>query len=105
MLTLILGGRCSGKHAFAATLENAGTLVELNALVRAHPAESPALLAARVPAAGDCTVLCTEVGCGVVPADPTDTAYRECVGRCACLLAARAQRVYRLCAGIAQRIQ
>lgn len=45
-------------------------------------------------------VLCREVGCGLVPIDPADRAWREAVGRLACRLAEEAQGVVRLWCGL-----
>ena len=45
-------------------------------------------------------VIATEVGAGVVPADPAERAAREAAGRLACLLAARADRVVRVFCGL-----
>ena len=45
-------------------------------------------------------VIATEVGGGVVPADPTERAAREAAGRLSCLLAQRAQAVVRVFCGI-----
>jgi adenosyl cobinamide kinase/adenosyl cobinamide phosphate guanylyltransferase len=45
-------------------------------------------------------VVCDEVGCGVVPADPQERQYREEVGRAACRLAGEAERVERMVCGI-----
>lgn len=50
-------------------------------------------------------VIATEVGGGVVPADPTARAKREAAGRLACLLAARADTVVRVCCGIPQLLK
>ena len=47
-------------------------------------------------------VIATEVGGGVVPADPGDRAGRERAGRLACLLAERADTVVRVCCGLPQ---
>lgn len=44
--------------------------------------------------------ICNEVGCGVVPVDPAQRAWREQVGRLCCRLAARAQRVERIFCGL-----
>ncbi|MEL7610803.1 MAG: bifunctional adenosylcobinamide kinase/adenosylcobinamide-phosphate guanylyltransferase [Bacillota bacterium] len=46
-------------------------------------------------------VICDEVGCGIVPADPWQREARELTGRIACALAGRARRVYRVALGIA----
>lgn len=50
-------------------------------------------------------VLCDEVGCGVVPAERELDIWREAVGRLCCDLAARADTVYWVRAGIAQKIK
>ena len=45
-------------------------------------------------------VIVTEVGGGVVPADPDERAAREAAGRLSCLLAKRAETVIRVFCGI-----
>ncbi len=50
-------------------------------------------------------VLCDEVGCGVVPIKREQDNWREAVGRLCCDLAARADAVYWVRAGIAQQIK
>ncbi len=52
-----------------------------------------------------CVVVCNEIGCGIVPAQKKDRDYREQVGRVACAVAKRADAVYRVQAGIAQKIK
>ena len=46
-----------------------------------------------------------EVGCGVVPVDKEERQYREAVGAAGQELAARAEKVYRVTAGIPVRIK
>ena len=50
-------------------------------------------------------VIATEVGGGVVPMDPAERAAREAAGRLACLLAARAATVVRVCCGLPQLLK
>lgn len=50
-------------------------------------------------------VLCDEVGGGVVPAEREPDIWREAVGRLCCDLAERADTVYWVRAGIAQKIK
>lgn len=50
-------------------------------------------------------VLATEVGGGVVPLDPAERERREQAGRLACLLAARADTVIRVCCGLPQLLK
>ncbi len=47
-------------------------------------------------------VIATEIGGGVVPADPQERAKREAAGRLACCLAERADTVIRICCGLPQ---
>ena len=46
-----------------------------------------------------------ELGCGIVPIDREDRAWREASGRASVKLAGRACQVYRLVCGIASRIK
>ncbi len=50
-------------------------------------------------------IIMREVGSGVVPMDREEREWREAVGRVSCLFAERAARVYRLLAGIPQRLK
>jgi len=47
-------------------------------------------------------VIASEVGGGVVPADPAERAAREAAGRLSCLLARRAETVVRVVCGLPQ---
>lgn len=47
-------------------------------------------------------VIATEIGGGVVPIDVRDRVRREAAGRLACILAARADTVIRVCCGLPQ---
>lgn len=47
-------------------------------------------------------VIASEIGGGVVPADPEERAAREAAGRLACLLARRADTVVRVVCGLPQ---
>ncbi len=44
--------------------------------------------------------ICDEVGCGVVPVERQERAWREAVGRCCVALAARAELVERVFCGL-----
>ena len=50
-------------------------------------------------------VIQTEIGGGVVPIDPAEREKREAAGRLACLLAARADTVIRVCCGLPQLLK
>ena len=47
-------------------------------------------------------VIATEIGGGIVPADPEEREKREAAGRLACRLAERADTVIRVCCGLPQ---
>ncbi len=46
-----------------------------------------------------------ELGCGVVPMDYADRAYRETAGRIGCFLARQAREVYRVVCGVETQIK
>lgn len=50
-------------------------------------------------------VIATEVGGGVIPADPRERADREAAGRLACLLADRADTVVRVYCGMPRALK
>ena len=53
----------------------------------------------------DCTVLCDEIGNGIVPMEAFEREYRERTGRILIELAKRAEEVVRVLCGIGQRIK
>ena len=50
-------------------------------------------------------VIATEIGGGLVPVNAAQRAQREAAGRLACLLAARADTVVRVCCGLPQLLK
>ena len=50
-------------------------------------------------------IVCNELGCGVVPIDAGERAWRERTGRLCCELAKQADAVYRVTCGIGTRIK
>lgn len=122
-LIMIIGGMAQGKHAFAAQFAPArcidGLAAQIRDAVRAGRdpmAEANAfvrmIVTTRESAASDdraetqdLVLIYPEVGSGVVPLDPEERAWREAVGRVGCRIAAEADEVYRVVAGIAQRIK
>lgn len=123
MNCLIVGGAYQGKRAFARKEFDLlpeeladGAQVDLEMLlpkravynvqhlVRRALAEQMAVPALLELLEGK-IVLCDEVGCGVVPAEREPELWREAVGRLCCDLAARADVVYWVRAGIAQKIK
>lgn len=53
----------------------------------------------------DIIVICDEVGCGVVPVDREERAWRESVGRLCCWMAERAESVERVFCGLGMRLK
>ena len=104
-MILIIGGKGQGKLDFALSLgytaehvatalpTNRPVLYGLQELTRQNPDLTPAQLPCEV-------IICDEVGCGVVPVEPGQRAWREAVGRCCCALAKEAQRVERVFCGL-----
>lgn len=111
-LIMIIGGMAQGKHAFAAQFTHArcidGLAAQIRDAVRAGRdplAEANASVREFVTGREDVVLIYPEVGSGVVPMDPEERAWREAVGRAGCRIAAEADEVYRVVAGIAQRIK
>jgi len=109
-MRLIIGGSHQGKLAYALslgyTMEDVAIslptdkpiLYGLQNLTREHPS----LSAEDIP---DCIVICDELGCGVVPIDRDDRAWRERTGRLCCQLAQKASHVDRIFCGIPQHLK
>ena len=72
--------------------------------LQAHPGEGRETLRAfarrTVQENPDAVITLDEVGCGVVPIDPAQRAWREDVGRLCCRPAQRAERVERIFCGL-----
>lgn len=121
MTNLLIGGAYQGKRALAERLFAVarwadGAACAPEALADADGVDGLHLLVRRRLEAGQgtdgllealCgkTVVCDEIGCGIVPLDPMDRAWREATGRLLCDLAARADRVIRVTGGLPQAIK
>lgn len=112
-MILVVGGACSGKRAFvedalgyapqdcsACAEDSAPVAVDVQDMVRERSKED--LLALLKDKR---VVVCDEVGCGIVPLDPGDRAWRERVSRLCCDLAVHADTVVRMVCGIPQVIK
>lgn len=112
-MTLIIGGASQGKLDYvlrktgytpgqvAHTPEEAMTRPVFDGLEQWPDLDEEKLLSANP----DLILICDEVGCGVVPLDPEEERYREAVGRLCCALAAEADAVVRVIAGVPQYIK
>ena len=114
-MVLIVGGAAQGKLAFArrelgvtvwsdSILDKDNCLYNLHRALRAQP-EAATLLERWLTDHPDGVVICDEVGCGVVPLDREDRAWREKVGRVCCRLAEKAAAVYRVTCGLGARLK
>ncbi len=50
-------------------------------------------------------VIMNEIGGGIIPIEKSEREWREMTGRAGCILADRAEKVYRVCCGIATMIK
>lgn len=119
-MILLVGGEGAGKRTFAqrtlgidsacmidasalaGDTEDALAIMHVQELVRVRqPEEAMSWLAAHHPD----VVMIDEVGCGVVPIDAGERAWRERSGRLGCLLAERADTVVRLVCGLPQMLK
>ncbi|MDR0446398.1 MAG: bifunctional adenosylcobinamide kinase/adenosylcobinamide-phosphate guanylyltransferase [Oscillospiraceae bacterium] len=98
-MLLIIGGVGAGAREYADSLGlGESDLAEgVWDAVYDNPAEAMALLE---PLCLKAAVICEEVGSGVVPIDRREREAREAMGRLTAELAARAQSVVRVVAGI-----
>ena len=108
-MLLILGGAASGKRSYLASLgygpediadgalDDKKVLYGLEKLVAAAPEGADGLLPALLQKE---VVVCSEVGSGVIPIRYEQRQAREATGRLCIQLAARAEKVIRMVAGI-----
>jgi len=102
------GASCTGED-----LRGARLLIGFHELVRRAlagdgtitPADVEAFVHDPQLAHKDLTIVCNELGCGVVPLQKEDRIWREKTGRLLCEIAAACDEVYRVTAGIAVRIK
>ena len=109
-MRLIIGGAHQGKLAYALslgyTMEDVATslptdkpiLYGLQNITR----ERPDLTLQDLP---NGIIICDELGCGVVPLERTDRAWREHTGRLCCQIAEQADRVDRIFCGIPMQLK
>lgn len=116
-MIVVTGGAYQGKSKFAETLreekQRAGAgrteivfnLQNLIAEQMRAGADPYACVKSMTEKNPDLIVTVNELGCGIVPMDPFDREWREVTGRISCMLAERAEEVYRVTCGIAVRIR
>ncbi|MCD8354883.1 MAG: bifunctional adenosylcobinamide kinase/adenosylcobinamide-phosphate guanylyltransferase [Clostridiales bacterium] len=122
-MRLIIGGAGQGKLSYALrtykltptdVAENFSAAHTGRIFDRFHAAVRAALDAGENPqqlteelleANPDIIILCDEVGCGVIPVQPEERAWREAVGRLCCDLAEQAKTVERVFCGLPMRLK
>lgn len=117
MIVLVIGGRAQGKkdfiretfgipdEEFDCAFGKNTVILHLEKLIRE---QGKAAILQKLEdrfSAGDCIVSCDEVGMGIVPLEKKDREYRDDVGKVLCEIAKRADEVFRVFAGIGQRIK
>ena len=106
MLNFVTGGSFQGKTRFAHSL-GLPVVDDLHLMVKEwleRETDIEEALKALIEGQS-CTIVCKELGCGIIPADEKERSYREAAGRAACYTAQKAEAVYRVEAGIATRIK
>lgn len=122
MSTLVIGGKYQGKleyvlktlnlsiesvnHGASCGFENAfekPVLNNLHILVRRllEAEKDPTMfILTSLQKGNSVTIICDEIGCGIVPIDKNDRYLREITGRILCEIAKTAQKVVRVQCGI-----
>ena len=105
-MKLYIGGACQGQEELA-RLENpdAEIIPDFHLLLKVISGEPRAFAEEFFREHPDAVVVADEIGCGVVPMDRDDRAWRENAGRALCVLAQRAESVTRVICGIGVRIK
>lgn len=117
MIVLVIGGRAQGKKDFIQDMFGIRNeefdcgfgkntvILHLEKLIREQGREKVLQKLEERFSAGDCIVSCDEVGMGIVPVEQKEREYRDDVGKVLCEIAKRADEVFRVFAGIGQRIK
>lgn len=117
MIVLVIGGKAQGKKDFIQEMFGIRNeefdcgfgkntvILHLEKLIREQGREKVLQKLEERFLAGDCIVSCDEVGMGIVPVEQKEREYRDDVGKVLCEIAKRADEVFRVFAGIGQRIK
>lgn len=115
-MILVIGGAYQGKQKFAEALQEeekkAGKeriiVPQFHEWVKSRMEAEQNIeeeLREKLAQEADQIIVCNELGCGVVPMDAFERAWRERTGRICCELAKQAEAVYRVTCGIGTRIK
>ena len=105
-MKLYIGGAHQGQEELARH-ENPGAEIipDFHLLLKNHDGAPRAFAEDFYREHPDAVVIANEIGCGVVPIDKNDRAWREAAGRALCVLAQKAETVTRVVCGIGVRIK
>ncbi len=112
-IIMLTGGRSQGKTDFAKRhFPEAELLDDYQLRVKQQLAagqdpveEAEKTMTALRQKSGSAVIIIEEMGCGIVPLSREVRMYRDSNGRVACRIAAEADEVYRVFAGMGERIK
>lgn len=118
-MVMITGGAHQGKRAFAEEAlgiseahitdgrkcpfdeaVNAACITNYHELVRRLGDDCAAFTEELCQRNSSAVIIMDEIGCGIVPMEKSERVWRENVGRCGCIIAAKAETVVRMVCGI-----
>lgn len=105
-MKLYIGGAHQGQEELARR-ENPGAEIipDFHLMLKGFSGDPRAFAKDFLEAHPGAVVVADEIGCGVVPIDRGDRAWREAAGRALCLLAQQSETVTRVVCGIGVRIK
>ena len=105
-MKLYIGGAYQGQEALARR-ENPGAEIipDFHLLLKDYAGDPRIFAEDFYRGHPDAVIVADEIGCGVVPVDKNDRAWREAAGRALCVLAQKAESVTRVVCGIGVRIK
>lgn len=105
-MKLYIGGAYQGQEELARK-ENPGAdiITDFHLLLKVFNGDPRAFAENFYCEHHDAVVIADEIGCGVVPIDHSDRAWREAAGRALCVLAQKSESVTRVICGIGVRIK
>ena len=105
-MKLYIGGAYQGQEELARR-ENLGAEIipDFHLLLNGFDGDSRAFAEDFCREHPDAVIIADEIGCGVVPIDRNDRAWREAAGRALCVLAQSSESITRVICGIGVRIK
>lgn len=111
-MILIIGGFAQGKTTVAQqTFPETELWDDFHLYVKQQlnegklPSEITENVMTKISQNKDLVIICNELGCGIVPMEKTDRQWREVTGRILCIIAEKAEKVFRVTCGIMEKIK